>query len=97
MEGKKNFGDKKIKKSLIPKKLFKIGDIDVDKILISKIKLYDTKNSFKYFIGYDDNDAISPMCIEIPQMIGYVNLFSNAKTMSFKVNDKRLLKYYIKI
>ena len=30
-------------------------------------------------------------------MIGYVKYFDNNKTMSFKVNDNRLLKEYTKI
>ena len=48
-----NFDDKKIKKSDFykNKKINRIGDTDVDKILVSKKELYGTKNSFKYFIG----------------------------------------------
>ena len=75
MSGKKvNFEDKKIKKSDFykNKKVTKIDDIDVNKILVSKEEPYDTKNSFKYFIGYNDNDVIRPLCIKLPQMIGYV-------------------------
>ena len=30
------------------------------------------KNSLKFFIGYDDNDIIRPLCIKLPQMTGYV-------------------------
>ena len=54
-----NFGDKKIKKSdfYINKKVIKINDIDVNKILVSKEELYGSKNSFKYFIGYNDYKA----------------------------------------
>ena len=33
-------------------------DIDSNKILVSKKEAYGTKNSFKYFIGYNDNDII---------------------------------------
>ena len=28
------------------------------------------KNSFKCFIGYNDNYDIRPLCIKLPQMIG---------------------------
>ena len=28
------------------------------------------KNSLQYFIGYNDDDVIRPLCIKIPQMIG---------------------------
>ena len=54
------------------------------------------KNSFKYFLGYND-DVITPLCIKLSQMIGYVEYFDSNKTMSFKVNDNRLLKKYTKI
>ena len=54
------FGDKKIKKSDFHKnkKRAKIDDIDVNKILVSKEEPYGTKNSFKYFIKYNDNGLI---------------------------------------
>ena len=63
-----NFGDKKIKKSDFykNKKVAKIDDVDVNKILVSKEEPYGTKNSFKYFIGYNDNDVIRPLCIKLP-------------------------------
>ena len=51
------------------------------------------KSSFKYFIGRNDNDDIRPLYINLPQMIGYAKYFErDNKTMSFKVNDKKLLK-----
>ena len=51
----------------------KIDDIDINKISVSKKEPYATKNSIKYFIGYDDNDVIRPLGVKLPQMIGYVN------------------------
>ena len=87
----------KIKNFYRNKKLFNIHDLDVSKILVSKKESYGTKNSLKYFIGYNDDDAIRPLCIKLPQMIGYVKNFDSCKTMSFKVNDKKLLKKYDKI
>ena len=89
------FDDKRINKSNFykNKKLFNIYDIEVDKILISKKEPYGKKSSFKYFLGYNDDDnVIRPLCIKLPQMIGYVEHFDGNKTMSFKVNDDRLLK-----
>ena len=59
------------------------------------------RSSFKYFLGYneddDDDDMIKPLCIKLPQMIGYVKYFGSNKTMSFKVNDNKLLRKYTKI
>ena len=79
MSGKTiNFGDKKFKKSNFykNKKLFKVNDIDINKILVSKKESYGKKNSFKYYIGYnDDDDIIRPLLIKLPQMICYVKLF----------------------
>ena len=53
--------NKKINKSDFynNKKIFKIDDIDVNKILVSKKEQYGKYNSFKYFIGYND-DVIRP-------------------------------------
>ena len=55
------------------------------------------KNSLKYFIGYNDDDVIRPLCTKLPQMIGYVKCFDSNKAMSFRVNDNKLLKKYNKI
>ena len=92
------FGDKKINKSNFykNKKLFKTEDIDVDKILVSKKESHSTKNLYKYFLGYNDDDVIRPLCIKLPKMIGYVKCFDSNKAMSFMVSDNKLLKKYTK-
>ena len=107
MSGKSiKFDNKKIEKSDFykNKKIFNIDDIDVNKILVSKKETYGKYNSFKYFIGYNDNDVIRPLCLKLSQMTGYINEFDENKnenknriTMSLKVNDKQLLKSYNKI
>ena len=92
-----SFGDK-IKKSYFykNKKVTKIDDIDANKILLSKEETYGSKNSFKYFIGYNDNynDAIRPLCIKLLQMTGYVRKFEGNITMSFKIREKQFFKKY---
>ena len=100
MNGKKiNFSDKNIKRSDFykNKKVTKIDNFDVNKILFSKKEPYGTKNSFKYFIGYNDNDVIRPLCVRLPQMTGYARKVDENATMSFMSNDKQLLKNYNKI
>ena len=94
-----NFDNKKINKSNFykNKELFSLIDIDVYKILVSKKESYGTKNSLKYFIGYNDGNVIRPLCIILPQMIGYVKHFDSNKAMSFKVSDNKLLKKHKKI
>ena len=90
-----NFDDKNINKNTYykNKKLFSIHDIDADKILISKKESSGKKGSLKYFTGYNDEDnTIRPLTIKFPQMIRYIKNSDGIKTMSFKVNDKKLLK-----
>ena len=57
---------------------------------------YDKNNSLIYFIGYNDN-VIRPLCLRLPQMTGYAEKFNENVTMSFRVNNKQLLKNYNKI
>ena len=100
MSGKSiNFDDKKIKRSSFykNKKINNIEDIDVNNVLVSKKEPYGTKSSHKYFIGYNDNDNIRPLCIRLPQMTGYARKFNKNSTISFIVKDKKLLKKYSKI
>ena len=56
-----------------------------------------TKNSFKYFLGYNNNDAIRLLCLKLPQMTGYAKRFEFNLTISFKISDKELLKKYNQI
>ena len=85
-----NFDDKKLKKKndfYKSKEIFDISNIDVNKILVSKKEKY--SDSFKYFVGYNENDVIKPLCLEPSQMTGYINKFDkNTITMSLKVKDK---------
>ena len=100
MNGKNiNFEDKNIKKRDFykNKKVFQRDNIDVNKIVVSKKEPCGTKNSFKYFIGYNNNDVIRPLCIRLQQMTGYARKFDKNATMSFRVNNKQLSKNYRKI
>ena len=63
MSGKSvNFDDKKNRKSEFykNKKVNEINNIDANKIFVSKEEPYGAKNSFKYFIGCNDNGVIRP-------------------------------------
>ena len=75
----------------------KIDDTDVRKILVSKEEPYVKRNWFKYYIGYNDEDVIRPLCIKLPQMIGYVKCFESNKTMSFKISNNKLVERYTQI
>ena len=92
------FNNEKIRKDDFykNKKTNDIENINVDNILVSKKEPYCTKNSFKHFIGYNDNNIIRPLRIKLPQLTGYVKKFNENITISFRV-DKQLLKNYNKI
>ena len=97
-----NFDDKKRKKTEFykNKKVFQIDDIDVNKILVSKKEPYGKNNSLIYFIGYNDNDVIRPLCLKLLKMTGYINEFNENKntiTISFRVNGEQLFKKYNKV
>ena len=50
--------------------------VDINKIVISgKFKYRD--KSFKYFIGYKDDNIFTPLCIILPQMSGYIKYFES--------------------
>ena len=54
--------------------------------------------TFKYFIGYNDNDIIRPLYLFISQTTGYINKFDkNEITMSLMIKDIQLFKKYNKI
>ena len=77
-----NFNNRKIKKSDFynkNKKIFNIDDIDVNKILVSRKELYSTNNALKYFIGYNDNAVIRPLCLRLSKMTGYIRKFDENK------------------
>ena len=89
---------KKLKKNEFyrNKNAFQIDDIDANKTLVSKKEPYSTKNSLKYFIGYNDN-VIRPLCLRLPQITGYARKFNENATMSFRANNKQIFKNYNKI
>ena len=100
MSGKNiNFEDKIIKISEFykNKKAFQIDDVDVNNILVSKKEPYSTKYVLKYFIGYNDNNGIRPLCLRLPQMTGYARKFDENAEISFRANNKQFLKNYSKI
>ena len=73
-----NFDNKNIKKRDFcnkSKKIFNIDDTDVNKISVSEKEQYGEYNSFKYFIMYNDNNFIRPLCLELSQMTRYINKF----------------------
>ena len=77
IKGTVNFEDKKINKKAFykNKKSYEVYGIDTEKILVSKKESYGEKGSIKYFVGYNDEDVIRPLCVKFPKMVGYVKNF----------------------
>ena len=70
------------------KRVFQVDDIDVNKIISIK-EPYGTKKALKYFVGYNDDDVIRPLCLRFTEMTGYARKFDKNVTMSFGVNNKK--------
>ena len=67
--------------------------MDVNKMLVSKKEIYGKYNSFKYFIGYNNNDVIRTLYLFISQTTGYINKFEKNKIIvSLMIKDTQLLK-----
>ena len=61
--------------------------VTVDQIVVSD-KFKHSDDGFKYFIGYQEGEIVKPLCIILPQMIGYIKYFENSgKNMSFLIKD----------
>ena len=80
---KKDFYDAK---TAIP-----LNSVDADNIAVSN-KVKNNNETNKYFTGYlNDTYEISPLCIILPQMSGYIKYFENGgKNMSFKIEDDQI-------
>ena len=97
-----NFDNEKIKISDFYKNKNK-KFFNIDSMLISKKVSYGKNNSFKYFIGYNDNDIIRPFFVKLPRTTSYINKFKDKKmkitttAMSLMVKDKQLFKNYNEI
>ena len=47
---------------------------NVDQIAISD-KFKQSDEGFKYFIGYQEDEIVKPLCIILPQISGYIKYF----------------------
>ena len=91
------FSDVKVskKKFYDDKKKLLLSSVDISNIVVCN-KMKGNNESSKYFIGYlNDVGSVSPLCIILPQMRGYIKYIENGeKSMSFKVeNDEVYTKY----
>ena len=50
--------------------------VDTNKIVISD-KFKNSDDGFKYFVGYEEDDIVKPLCITLSRMNGYIKYFEN--------------------
>ena len=90
------FGDKEVNKKEFysSKQAISLDSVDLDKIVVSsKWKISET--TCKYLCGYLNNDTIQPLCVMLPQMLGYIKYFDNGgKNMSFVTDDEKVYEKY---
>ena len=66
--------------------------------MVTSDKFKHNDEGFKYFIDYQEDEIVKPLCIILPQMNGYIKYFENVgKNMSFMVKDGNVLDKYNKI
>ena len=77
----------------ISKQPIALNLVNVSQILTSQ-KFSHSDTSFKYFIGYKDDNIVSPLCIILPQMSGY---YENHYHISCKKDALNFIQTFSKI
>ena len=79
------------------KQLIDLLSVNTEHIVTSD-KFKHSEEGFKYFIGYQKDEIVKPLCIILPQMSGYIKYFKNGgKSISFYVKDDNVLDKYNEI
>ena len=73
--------------------------IDLDSVITDKIVESDrfrhSEEGYKYFIVYQEDEIIRPLCIIFPQMNGYIKYFENGgKNMSLLIRNNNVWERY---
>ena len=58
------------------KQAIQLDVVDTGKIVVSD-RFKHSEEGFEYFIGYQENEIVQPLCIILPQMNGYIKCFEN--------------------
>ena len=79
------------------KQVIDLDSVDTDKIVVSD-RFRHSEEGFKYFIGYQENERVKPLCIILPQMNGYTKYFENGgKNMSLLIKNSEVWEKYEEI
>ena len=76
------------------KQAIDLYSVDTDNIVVSDRSKH-SEEGFKYFIGYQEDEIVKPLCIILPQMNGYIKYFENGgKNMSFLIKNSEVWEKY---
>ena len=76
------------------KQAIDLDSVTTDKIVVSD-KFKHSEEGYKYFIGYQEDEIVKPLCIILPQMNGYIKYFKNGgKNMSFLIKNDEVWEKY---
>ena len=79
------------------KKAIDLMSVNIDQIVISD-KFNHNNNDFKYFIGYQEDEIVKPLCIILTKMSGYIKYFEyGSPNMSFFIKDDEVWEKYKQI
>ena len=71
--------------------------VNVDQMVVSD-KFKHNNEGLKYFIGYQEDEIVKPLCVILPQVSGYIKCFENGgKSMSFFTKDEKVGEQYEQI
>ena len=76
------------------KQAIHLDSVTTDKKVVSD-KVKNSEEGYKYFIGYQEDEIVKPLCIILPQMNGYIKYFDNGgKNMSFLIKNNEVWGKY---
>ena len=76
------------------KQAIELDLVDTGKIVVSD-RFKHSEEGFKYFIGYQEDEIVKPLCIILPQMNGHIKYFKNdGKNMSFLIKNSEVWQKY---
>ena len=67
-----------------------LDSVHTGKIVVSE-RFKHSNKGFKYFIGYQENEIVKPLCIILPQMNGCIKYsYNGGKNMSFLIKNSKV-------
>ena len=77
------------------KQAIDLDSVDTN-IIVASDGFKHNEEGFKYFIGYQEDEILKPLCIILPQMNGYIKYFENGgKNMSFLIKNDNVWQKYL--